>query len=180
VLRLVFQVAIVPRLATVAVAQQVRGGETLPVLASEGGLQVIEAPGHTLGQIIFYQPGRKLLFAGDAYNHQGGRIQPPAAIFNHDDAQAKRTLAELAHTLEVDASLPGHGGPIAGGGGPPVVVPVAARSASAYICGVVGLTKPLAVATSSPATVARNTTASDDNATFSPRSTDGPAMLPRC
>jgi glyoxylase-like metal-dependent hydrolase (beta-lactamase superfamily II) len=117
VLRLVFQVAIVPRLATVAVAQQVRGGETLPVLASEGGLQVIEAPGHTLGQIIFYQPGRKLLFAGDAYNHQGGRILPPAAIFNHDDAQAKRTLAELARTLEVDASLPGHGRPIARGAG---------------------------------------------------------------
>jgi glyoxylase-like metal-dependent hydrolase (beta-lactamase superfamily II) len=117
VLRLVFQVAILPRLAAVAVAQQVRGGETLPILAREGGLQVIEAPGHTVGQIVFYQPGRKLLFAGDAYIHQGGRIQPPAAIFNHDDAQAKRTLAELARTLEVDASLPGHGRPIARGAG---------------------------------------------------------------
>lgn len=104
-------------LKPVQVSQQVRDGETLPILAVEGGLQVIETPGHTTGHISFYLPGRRLLFAGDAWMHRSGRILVSPAIFNADNAQAHRTVAELAKRLDIEASLPGHGTPILTGAG---------------------------------------------------------------
>ncbi len=111
----VFRLVFLPRLRPVRVTSPVRAGETLPVLAAEGGLRVIEAPGHTAGQIAFYLPGRKLLFAGDAWRHAGGRILPPPAMLNRDTPQTLRTFAELADTLELEASLPGHGTPMLAG-----------------------------------------------------------------
>lgn len=111
----IFRYALQPRLRPVSVTRQVRAGETLPILEADGGLHVIEAPGHTRGQIAFYLPGRRLLFAGDAYVHMRGRIDSPFAMFNQDTDQTKRTLVELARTLDVDASLPGHGEPITRG-----------------------------------------------------------------
>jgi glyoxylase-like metal-dependent hydrolase (beta-lactamase superfamily II) len=106
-----FSMLITPRLQAVAVGHSVEDGETLPVLASEGGLRVVGTPGHTRGQIAFYLPGRRALFAGDAYAHRGGGVVPPPAMFTHDMAEAKRSMAALAQ-MEIEASLPGHGQPI--------------------------------------------------------------------
>lgn len=116
-LRPIFRWLLLPRLQPVHVTRQVRAGETLPVLQDDGGLQVIETPGHTLGQIGFYLPGRKLFFAGDAYAHGKDRIVPSYAMFNRDTPLAHRTLADLAQSLEIEVSLCGHGAPILQGAG---------------------------------------------------------------
>ncbi len=111
-LALVFQAMLLPRLRDVAVTRQVTAGETLPILVGDGGLQVIETPGHTRGQIAFYLPGRRLLFAGDTYRHTvRGEVAIPFRMFNHDTDQTLATLASL-RTLAIDASLPGHGKPL--------------------------------------------------------------------
>ena len=113
-LSLVFRAVLMPRLRPVRVTRQVTAGETLPILAGDGGLRVIETPGHTLGQIALYLPGRRLLFAGDTYRHTAqGEITIPFKVFNYD---SPRTLASLAslHEYAIDSSLPGHGKPIVG------------------------------------------------------------------
>lgn len=106
-----FRVFILPRLEPVDVAPTVEDGQTLPVMAAESGLRVLATPGHTPGQVAFYLPGRRLLFAGDAFAHQGGRVVPPFAMFTVDTAEARRSMAKLAE-LDIAASLPGHGVPI--------------------------------------------------------------------
>lgn len=112
----VFRLLLIPRLRPVAVTRMVEDGETLPVLAGEGGLRVVATPGHTRGQVAFYAPGRRMLFAGDAYAHGRERVVPPPGMFTLDMAEAKRSMARLA-ALEVEASLPGHGQPVTSGGG---------------------------------------------------------------
>lgn len=115
-LRPAFSLFLLPRLQTAKVTRQVRPGERIPVFAADGGLRVIDTPGHTLGHASFYLPGRRLLFAGDAYRHAGQRIAPPPRMFTTDMAMACRSLIALAR-LDVDASLPGHGPPIPRGAG---------------------------------------------------------------
>ncbi|HEV8193383.1 MAG TPA: MBL fold metallo-hydrolase [Ktedonobacterales bacterium] len=115
-LRLVFRVVLLPRLKPVRVAAHVTGGETLPMLQRGGGLRVVATPGHTYGEVSYYVPGRKLLIAGDAYRHSGGRIVPSPNMFNRDRAKMLRSIVELAD-LEVTASLCGHGEPILQGAG---------------------------------------------------------------
>jgi glyoxylase-like metal-dependent hydrolase (beta-lactamase superfamily II) len=115
-LRAAFRTVILPRLRPVAVSQQVEDGATLPVLAGEGGLQVVATPGHTAGHVSFYLPSRRLLFVGDAYVHRGGRIVSPPAMFTRDMAEARRSMERLSQ-LALDASLPGHGAPILHGAG---------------------------------------------------------------
>jgi glyoxylase-like metal-dependent hydrolase (beta-lactamase superfamily II) len=116
-LRPIFRWFVLPRIRPVGVTQPLHGGETLPVLAGDGGLQVIEAPGHTLGEVVFYLPGRRLLFGGDALGHRGDRITPSPAMFNRDTAQTQRSFAMLAQSLAIEASLCGHGNPILQGAG---------------------------------------------------------------
>jgi glyoxylase-like metal-dependent hydrolase (beta-lactamase superfamily II) len=111
---LVFRVVLLPRLKPVRIAAHVTGGETLPMLQRDGGLRVVATPGHTYGEVSFYVPGRKLLIAGDAYRHGGGRIVPSPNMFNRDTPKMLRSIVELAD-LEVTASLCGHGEPITQG-----------------------------------------------------------------
>jgi glyoxylase-like metal-dependent hydrolase (beta-lactamase superfamily II) len=129
---ILFRAMLLPRLRPVAVTWQVRAGEVLPVLADDGGLRVVETPGHTLGQIALYLPGRRLLFAGDTYRHTArGEVALPFKMFNRDTAQARDSLAALG-ALAVDSSLPGHGKPLAHGAAEPLerAVKAAERSSS--------------------------------------------------
>ena len=119
-LALVFRTVLLPRLRSVSVSRQVAAGETLPILADDGGLQVIETPGHTRGQIAFYLPGRRLLLAGDTYRHTlRGEVTVPPRMFNRDTAEATASLASL-RAYDIDASLPGHGKPITRGASGPL------------------------------------------------------------
>lgn len=129
-LGLVFRVALLPRVRPVAITHTLGEGDTLPTLGAEGGLRVVETPGHTAGHISFYLPARRMLFAGDALQTPGGRVVPPPDIFTTDPAQARRSLAHLA-TLDVDAILAGHGAPITTGAGAPLAQAAGAMSKQA-------------------------------------------------
>jgi glyoxylase-like metal-dependent hydrolase (beta-lactamase superfamily II) len=115
-LGLVFNMLIFPRLLPLEVARSLADGETLPILANEGGLRVIATPGHTLGHISLYMPSRQLFFSGDALRHSGEKVVPSPAMFNRDHTEALRTFVDLTR-LEIEASLPGHGAPILSGAG---------------------------------------------------------------
>jgi glyoxylase-like metal-dependent hydrolase (beta-lactamase superfamily II) len=47
-------------------------GEQMSLL---GGLEVLAAPGHTPGQVVFYAQEKRLLFSGDAFNTRSGLIK---------------------------------------------------------------------------------------------------------
>lgn len=78
-----------------------------------GGLQVIATPGHSPGHVCFWQPERKILFAGDvlmnAFSLSGLRL--PFAIATPDMAEDIRSIRKIA---ELDAGIAcfGHGEPI--------------------------------------------------------------------
>lgn len=112
----VFRLVMMVGLRPVAVTRTVRTGETIGALLEDGGLQVIEAPGHTVGEIALYAPGLRLLFPGDVYRHKGADVAPPPAMFTADVALARGSMRALSE-LDVEASLPGHGEPIVRGAG---------------------------------------------------------------
>ncbi len=83
------------------------GGETLDVLGWP--VEVIRAPGHTLGSCAFYARQADILFAGDAVNGRRGQPEPP--IVAEDTAAAFETYRKLTD-LRVGVLLPGHGSPV--------------------------------------------------------------------
>ncbi len=115
-LGLVFRLVVMRGLRPVTVTRRVRAGETIGALVEDGGLQVIEAPGHTLGEIALYAPGRKALFPGDAYQHVGAKVAPSPGFVTTDVALARKSMLALSE-LDIEASLPGHGEPIVRGAG---------------------------------------------------------------
>ncbi|MDE3228421.1 MAG: MBL fold metallo-hydrolase [Chloroflexota bacterium] len=131
-LGLVFRAALFPRLRPVTITHAAVAGDVIPALSGEGGLQVIDTPGHTMGHISFYSPGRKLLFAGDAVRESGGRIKPPPAMLSFDMPLALQSARTLA-AMEVEACLPGHGAAIAAGAGARFAIPVEADAARAGV-----------------------------------------------
>ena len=76
-----------------------------------GPLTVVHTPGHTPGEVAFYEPQRKILFAGDSVVERKGRLILPAANYGSNLEQAIRSLDTL-HALEVETLLPGHGVPV--------------------------------------------------------------------
>lgn len=129
-LGLVFRAALFPRLRPATITHAAVEGDVLPALSGEGGLRVIETPGHTMGHISFYLPARKLLFAGDAVRESGGRINPPPAMVSFDMPLALQSARTLAG-LEVEACLPGHGAAIATGAATRFVIPAEPASVGA-------------------------------------------------
>lgn len=113
-LGLVFRMALFPRLRAAHVTHTIGDGAILPVLSGEGGLQVVETLGHTMGHISFYLPARQLLFAGDAVRTQNGRILPPPSMVTYDMPLALQSVRKLA-ALDIEACLPGHGAPVTTG-----------------------------------------------------------------
>jgi glyoxylase-like metal-dependent hydrolase (beta-lactamase superfamily II) len=76
-----------------------------------GPLLVVHVPGHTPGEVAFYEAERKILFSGDSVVEQGGRLTLPAARFASNLEQAVRSLERLA-ALGPGILLPGHGVPV--------------------------------------------------------------------
>lgn len=83
----------------------VQPDEMLPLL---GGLQALASPGHTADQIVFYSPSRGVLFAGDALNTRGGRVQCSPRSISADYAVARATARRLA-ALQAPVVACGHG-----------------------------------------------------------------------
>jgi glyoxylase-like metal-dependent hydrolase (beta-lactamase superfamily II) len=110
----IFRLAFFTRLAPATIAHIVYEGDSLPVFGSEGGLRVIETPGHTAGHICFCLPARKLLFAGDAVRASNGGLALSPHMLNLDTAQALQSVRKLA-AMDIAACLPGHGAPVTTG-----------------------------------------------------------------
>ena len=79
-----------------------------------GPLEVIHLPGHTPGEVAFYEPRRKILFSGDSVVERNGHLTMPAPRYAANLEQAVRSLERL-RTVEVELLLPGHGEPVTRG-----------------------------------------------------------------
>jgi len=79
-----------------------------------GPLSVIHLPGHTPGEVAFYEPHQKVLFSGDSVVEHDGRLTLPAAKYAANLEQAVRSLDRI-RALEVEVLLPGHGVPVTKG-----------------------------------------------------------------
>lgn len=110
-LGLIFRLVFFSRLAPASVAHVVREGDTLPIFGAEGGLRVIETPGHTAGHVSIYLPARRLLFAGDAVRASKGGLALSPRMLNLDTSQALQSVRKLA-SMEIESCLPGHGAPV--------------------------------------------------------------------
>lgn len=83
------------------------GGEVLDVLGWP--VEVVRAPGHTLGSCAFYARMPDILFAGDAVNGRHGTPEPPVVV--EDRAAAEDSYRALTG-LKAGILLPGHGSPV--------------------------------------------------------------------
>jgi glyoxylase-like metal-dependent hydrolase (beta-lactamase superfamily II) len=79
-----------------------------------GPLSVVHLPGHTPGEVAFYEPRRKILFSGDSVVEHDGRLTLPAPKYAANLEQAVRSLDRI-RSLEVEVLLPGHGVPVTKG-----------------------------------------------------------------
>ncbi len=100
---------VVPLMRTppVEADRQLDNGEILDVLGWP--VEVIHAPGHTLGSCAFYARRAGILFAGDAVNGRRGQAEPP--IVAEDPAAALDSFRRLT-SLNAGVLLPGHGSPV--------------------------------------------------------------------
>ncbi len=87
----------------------VEDGDLIPVL---GGLQAMATPGHTLDHFSFYSPGTGVLFAGDALNTRGGRLQCSPKRITADEAAANASAIRLLELAPAVFAC-GHGRPMA-------------------------------------------------------------------
>jgi hydroxyacylglutathione hydrolase len=76
-----------------------------------GSLRVLHTPGHTPGEVVFYDSPRKILFSGDAVVERKGKLTLPAPRYASNLAQAIQSLARL-RAVDVELLLPGHGVPV--------------------------------------------------------------------
>ena len=101
------------RTEDITAARPFRDGDRLDV---PGRPKVIHAPGHTPGECMLYLEDREVLMSGDALVTlnllTGEQVSPcvPYRLLNHNDAQARRSVARLRELGRV-TMLPGHGRP---------------------------------------------------------------------
>jgi glyoxylase-like metal-dependent hydrolase (beta-lactamase superfamily II) len=72
-----------------------------------GGLHVVATPGHTRGQVAFWQPDQRILICGDTMMNVFG-LRLPFDAFTADMAEARRSVAKVAR-LEPRVVCFGHG-----------------------------------------------------------------------
>ncbi|MBM2831768.1 MAG: fold metallo-hydrolase [Dehalococcoidia bacterium] len=89
-----------------------RDGDELPI---GGGARVVHTPGHTLGSICLYFPGKKLLIAGDAFRHSFRRLSLPASHVTRNPRLAQQSLRRLLE-LDFKAICFSHSRPLLSGG----------------------------------------------------------------
>ena len=72
------------------------------------GFEVLDAPGHSPGQVVLWRAADRLLVAGDVLNHVAGRLTEPPGVLNTDSEQNRRSVLKLA-ALEPATVVFGHG-----------------------------------------------------------------------
>jgi glyoxylase-like metal-dependent hydrolase (beta-lactamase superfamily II) len=113
--RLIFYMSLWPffRYRPFEVDRTLRDGDFLDLA---GGLEIIHAPGHTVGSICLYQEKRGILFSGDLIRNENGVLEGPPQQFTPDPEAARRSLEKISG-IDFDILLPGHGEAILGGAG---------------------------------------------------------------
>jgi glyoxylase-like metal-dependent hydrolase (beta-lactamase superfamily II) len=72
--------------------------------------QMVAAPGHDMGALVFYNPEYRILISGDAlWEHGFGFVMPPE--IDPLALPATRATLEMLATLDVRVVIPGHGEP---------------------------------------------------------------------
>jgi glyoxylase-like metal-dependent hydrolase (beta-lactamase superfamily II) len=90
------------------VDRTVEDGELLSEVMD--GLQAIATPGHSPGQIAFWQPQLGVLICGDTMMNPVG-LRLPFAAFTADMAEARRSIQKVAQ-LQPRIVCFGHGQPL--------------------------------------------------------------------
>lgn len=83
-------------------------GDVLPVL---NGLVALETPGHTNDHFSFFSPSSGILFAGDALNTRGGKLQRTEKRLTADEQDANQSAIKLIQLAPATIAC-GHGNPI--------------------------------------------------------------------
>jgi glyoxylase-like metal-dependent hydrolase (beta-lactamase superfamily II) len=89
-------------------AELKEGDEVLP------GVQVVELPGHTYGQIGFWWQDKRVLIGGDVMMNLPWGLSVPTRAASPDWAAVKQSIRKVAD-MSVDVLCVGHGNPIIGG-----------------------------------------------------------------
>jgi glyoxylase-like metal-dependent hydrolase (beta-lactamase superfamily II) len=86
------------------------------VLDLAGGIEVLDAPGHTPGSLAFHCYGPGALMVGDAaqVDRRSGRLLPPPSRHTADADRARMTAERLA-AIPARVVCPGHGLPTVDG-----------------------------------------------------------------
>lgn len=82
------------------------------------GFEVVHAPGHARGEVIFWRPSDRVAICGDVVRNMSYAttlpgVREPPEIFTYDVAENRRSIRKLAD-LEPALTLPGHGPEIRG------------------------------------------------------------------
>jgi glyoxylase-like metal-dependent hydrolase (beta-lactamase superfamily II) len=85
------------------VNKTIEDGDTLPIL---DGMKVIAAPGHTPGQLAFFLPEERILFAGDSIKESAGKPVPNLDATTSDPDKARETFEKL---MKLDPQVIGCG-----------------------------------------------------------------------
>jgi glyoxylase-like metal-dependent hydrolase (beta-lactamase superfamily II) len=96
-----------PKLKPVSVYQELQDGDEVDL---GGAARIIHTPGHTMGSVSVYVPGRKVLFTGDAAANVFG-LRPTIGTFTEDGDAARASFRKLAQ-LEFEVACFGHGKPL--------------------------------------------------------------------
>jgi glyoxylase-like metal-dependent hydrolase (beta-lactamase superfamily II) len=88
------------------------GDEVVP------GFEVIHAPGHARGEVIFWRQSDRVAICGDVVRNMSywttlAGVKEPPPVFTMDIAENRRSIRKLAD-LKPDITLPGHGPAIRG------------------------------------------------------------------
>jgi len=86
----------------------IKDGDVLPILE---GLHVLSTPGHTHDHHSFFNPKTGVLFAGDALNTRGGRLQSSPKRITFDEAVAQQSAIRLLELAPAVFAC-GHGRPM--------------------------------------------------------------------
>ncbi|MGG1555273.1 MBL fold metallo-hydrolase [Paenibacillus ferrarius] len=72
-------------------------------IASIGALRPFFTPGHSPGHVVYYHEKDDVLLTGDLFNSKRGKLLPPRATPNPDEARRSARIVEILkpHRLEV-------------------------------------------------------------------------------
>jgi glyoxylase-like metal-dependent hydrolase (beta-lactamase superfamily II) len=87
------------------VARRLREGDEV------AGFTVIDAPGHSPGQVAYWREADRVLICGDVYFNIAGRLTEPWKFLSEDPARNRESMRKLA-ALSPALVLFGHGPPL--------------------------------------------------------------------